>query len=56
VATVIDLFFRRVVGWSMSATMTAHLVTDGLVMAIWRIGKPDALLHDSDRGSQYTSE
>jgi putative transposase len=25
-------------------------------MAIWRRGKPDALLHDSDRGSQYTSE
>jgi transposase InsO family protein len=56
VATVIDLFFRRVVGWSMSATMTAHLVTDGLVMAIWRRGKPDALLHESDCGSQYTSE
>jgi transposase InsO family protein len=45
-----------VVGWSMSATMTAQLVTDALVMAIWRRGKPDALLHHSDRGSQYTSE
>ena len=47
---------RRVVGWSMSAEMTAQLVTDALVMAIWRRGKPDALLHHSDRGSQYTSE
>src|ERR1700722_18349193 len=56
VAVVIDLFSRRVVGWSMSATMTAQLVTDALVMAIWRRGKPDALLHHSDRGSQYTSE
>jgi putative transposase len=56
VAAVIDLFSRRVVGWSMSATMTAQLVTDALVMAIWRRGKPDALLHHSDRGSQYTSE
>ena len=56
VAVVIDLFSRRVVGWSMSATMAAQLVTDALVMAIWRRGKPDALLHHSDRGSQYTSE
>ena len=36
--------------------MTAQLVTDALVMAIWRRGKPDALLHHSDRGRQYTSE
>ncbi|HEX2693567.1 MAG TPA: IS3 family transposase [Gemmatimonadaceae bacterium] len=56
VAAVIDLFSRRVVGWSMSATMTAELVTDALVMAIWRRGKPDALIHHSDRGSQYTSD
>jgi putative transposase len=56
VAAVVDLFSRRVVGWSMSAAMTAQLVTDALVMAIWRRGKPDALLRHSDRGSQYTSE
>ena len=56
VAAVLDLFSRRVVGWSMSATMTAQLVTDALLMAIWRRGRPDALLHHSDRGSQYTSE
>ena len=36
--------------------MTAQLVTDVLVMAIWRRVKPDALLHHSDRGSQYTFE
>jgi putative transposase len=52
VAAVIDLFSRRVVGWSMKAEMTAGLVTDALVMAIWRRGKPDALLHHSDQGSQ----
>ena len=40
----------------MQAQMTAELVTDALVMAIWRRGKPDALLHHSDQGSQYTSE
>jgi putative transposase len=56
VAAVVDLFSRRVVGWSMSAGMTAQLVTDALVMAIWRRGRPDALLHHSDQGSQYTSE
>jgi len=56
VAAVIDLFSRRVVGWSMSATMTAQLVADAMMMAIWRRGKHDALLHHSDQGSQYTSE
>jgi putative transposase len=56
VAVVLDLFSRRVVGWSMSAAMTAELVTGALVMAIWRRGRPKELLHHSDRGSQYTSE
>ncbi|MCD6072235.1 MAG: family transposase [Microvirga sp.] len=56
VAAVVDLFSRRVVGWSMGATMTAQLVTDALVMAIWRRSKPEAVLHHSDRGSPYTSE
>src|SRR3546814_19187941 len=40
----------------MSPNMTAQLVTDALIMAIWRRGKPDALLHHSDQGSQYTRE
>jgi len=56
VAAVIDLFSRRVVGWSMKAEMNAQLVTDALMMAIWRRGRPDTLLHHSDRGSQYSSE
>lgn len=56
VSVVIDLFSRRVVGWSMSAGMTAQLVADALLMAIWRRGKPNALLHHSDQGSQYSSE
>jgi len=55
-AAVVDLFSRRVIGWSMQPTMTAQLVTDALVMAIWRRGKPEAVLHHSDRGSPYTSE
>jgi putative transposase len=56
VAVVLDLYSRRAVGWSMSKDMTAQLVTDALMMALWRRGKPEALMHHSDRGSQYTSE
>ena len=56
VAVVIDLFSRRVVGWSMQSEMTAQLVADALVMAVWRRGRTTALVHHSDRGSQYTSE
>ena len=53
---VIDLFSRCVVGWSINTNMTAQLVTDALIMAIWRRGKLDALLHHSGQVSQYTSE
>jgi putative transposase len=55
-AVVLDLYSRRVVGWSMNARMTAQLVMDALLMAVWRRGQPKALLHHSDQGSQYTSE
>lgn len=56
VAVVLDLYSRRAIGWSMQAQMTTQLVADALVMAIWRRGKPEAVLHHSDRGSQYTSD
>ena len=57
VAVVIDLYSRRVVGWSMQPQMTAQLVTDAMMMAIWRRRpKAASLLHHSDQGSQYTSE
>jgi putative transposase len=39
-AVVLDLYSRRIVGWAMSSTMTAQLVTDALMMALWRRGKP----------------
>lgn len=55
-AVVLDLFSRRIVGWSMKDAMTAQMVTDALTMAIWRRGRPNALTHHSDQGSQYTSE
>ncbi|MDE0438044.1 MAG: IS3 family transposase, partial [bacterium] len=51
---VIDVWSRRVVGWSMRADMTTPLVTDALEMAIGQ-RKPDQLIHHSDRSSQYTS-
>jgi putative transposase len=56
VAVVIDLYSRRVVGWSMKAEMIAQLVTDALMMALWRRGRPQELLHHSDQGSQYTND
>ena len=56
VAVVLDLYSRRIVGWSMSSTMTAQLVTDALMMALWRRGRPQQLLHHSDQSSQYQSE
>lgn len=56
VAVVLDLFSRRVVGWAMQNSMTAKLVTDALLMAVWRRGPAHSLMHHSDQGSQYTSE
>jgi putative transposase len=56
VAAVLDLFSRYVVGWSMQASMTSRLVADAFVMALWRRGKPQGVLHHSDQGSQYASE
>ena len=55
-AAVLDLYSRRIVGWSMHDSMTSQLVADALMMAVWRRGRPVALLHHSDQGSQYTSE
>lgn len=56
VAVVLDLFSRRVVGWSMSSRVTSQFVADALMMALLRRGRPKELLHHSDQGSQYTSD
>jgi len=40
----------------MSETMQAKIVSDALLMAIWRRGKPSSLMHHFDHGSQYTSD
>ncbi len=54
-AVVIDLYSRRVVGWSINKRMTKQLVIDALLMAIWRRKPPHGLIFHSDRGSQYCS-
>ena len=56
VAVVLDLYSRRAVGWSMQASMTSQFQADALMMAVWRRGRPQELLHHSDQGSQYTRE
>src|SRR5690606_34500310 len=54
-AVIIDLFSRSVIGWSMSERMTADLVNDALLMALWQRNFPQGVMVHSDRGSQYAS-
>jgi putative transposase len=56
-AVVLDLFSRKVVGWSISESLATPLVSDALRQAIEN-RRPDGkqLLHHSDRGCQYTSD
>jgi len=55
-ATVLDLFSRQVVGWSMSARIDADLVMKALLLAVWRRKPKNEVLVHSDQGSQYTSK
>jgi len=52
---VIDLFSRKVVGWSIGTRLSSSLVCDALKMAIWRRRPLPGLIHHSDRGVQYAS-
>ena len=54
-ASVIDCFSRRVVGWAMRHDMQAELVVDALEMAVARRRPEQGLVHHSDQGSQYVS-
>lgn len=54
-AAVVDLFSRRVIGWSMQSLMTKQIVLDALLMAVWRRNPANKVTVHSDRGSQYTS-
>ena len=55
-AVVIDLYSRRVVGWSMDRRMKKALVLRALIMAVSLRKPPPGLVHHSDRGSQYASD
>lgn len=54
-AVVIDLYSRRVVGWSMENRQTTDLVLQALLMAVWRRKPKGKVLIHSDQGSQFTS-
>jgi putative transposase len=55
VATVLDLFSLRIVGWSMNKTMDRHLVIKALLMAVWKRQPQESVLVHGDQGSQYGS-
>ena len=54
-AVVIDLYSRRVVGWSVQSRQTIDLVLQALLMAVWRRKPKNKVLIHSDQGSQFTS-
>lgn len=54
-AVVIDLYSRRVVGWSLQNRQTTDVVLQALLMAVWRRKPKNTVLIHSDQGSQFTS-
>ena len=55
-AAVLDVYSRRIVGWSMADHLETDLVADALRMALERRRPQNGLLHHSDRGVQYASD
>jgi len=55
-AVVMDLYSRRIVGWSMSRRNSRHLVLNALSMALGQRQVKGELIHHSDRGAQYLSD
>lgn len=55
-AVVLDLYSRKVVGWSMKPTLAREIVLDALLMAVWRRKPSHEVLIHSDQGSQYGSD
>ena len=55
-ATILDLYTRRIVGWAMSDRMTSDLSVSALKMALQQRRPTAGLIHHSDRGSQYTDQ
>jgi len=54
-ALVMDIWSRRIVGWSMGPDITAELADEALKMALARRNNPRGYVHHSDHGSQYVS-
>ncbi len=54
-AAVMDLYSRQIVGWARQPTMTADLVLQALVAAVWKRKPPAGVMIHSDQGSQFTS-
>jgi len=55
-AVVMDLYSRRIIGWSMQKTLHRDLVLQALLMAIWRRQTRPGLIIHSDQGSQFSSD
>ncbi|WP_206098439.1 IS3 family transposase [Oleiagrimonas sp. MCCC 1A03011] len=55
-AVVVDLYARKVVGWSMKPTLAREIVLDALLMAVWRRKPKQRVLVHSDQGTQYGSD
>jgi putative transposase len=55
-ATVMDLYSRKIVGWSMNTSMAASLVNDAITMALWQRKPGKGLIWHTDRGSQYCAK
>jgi putative transposase len=54
-AFILDVYSRKVVGWSMASHLRTELVVDALEMALWRRSPDAGLIHHTDRGAQYTA-
>ena len=54
-AVILDLYSRKVIGWSISKRIDEKLTIDALIMAIKRRQPPNGVIHHSDRGVQYLS-
>ena len=55
-AVVLDLYSRKVIGWSMKSTLAKEVVLDAILMAVWRRKPMKPVIIHSDQGSQYSSD
>lgn len=55
-AIVMDLYSRKIIGWSMKATLAKEIVLDAILMAVWRRSPKQKVIIHSDQGSQYSSD